>query len=77
MHSLDADEWRTWNNIHPNLWRHGVMLDDLPNTTRAMALDLLAATLSARGFEQARNIMHLNGLLAVVSGMAARAARGD
>ena len=68
MHLLDADEWRTWNNIHPNLWRHGVMLEDLPNTTRAMALDLLAATLSARGFEQARNIMRLNGLLAVVSG---------
>ena len=44
------------------------MLEDLPNTTRAMALDLLAATLSATGFEQARNIMRLNGLLAVVSG---------
>ncbi|MDE0226588.1 MAG: DUF3500 domain-containing protein [Gammaproteobacteria bacterium] len=68
VHSLDADEWRTWNNIHPNCWRHGIMLEDLPDPTRKLALDLVAASLSARGFEQARDIMRLNGLLAVVSG---------
>jgi len=68
VHSLDADEWRTWNNIHPNCWRHGMMLEDLPEATRKLALELVATTLSARGFEQARDIMRLNGLLAVVSG---------
>lgn len=68
VYSLDADEWRTWNNIHPNCWRHGIMLEDLPDPTRKLALNLVAASLSARGFGQARDIMRLNGLLAVVSG---------
>ncbi len=67
LHSIDADEWRTWNNIHLNCWRHGIMLEDLSDATRKLALDLLAATLSARGFGQARDVMRLNGLLAVVS----------
>ena len=70
MFSIDADEWRTWNNIHVFCWRHGVMLEDLPDATRKLGLDLLAATLSAKGFEQARNIMRLNEVLAQVSGSA-------
>lgn len=69
-HSLDADEWRLWNNIHVYCWRHGVMLEDLSDPTRKLGLNLLATTLSARGFEQARDIMRLNRLLAEVTGSA-------
>lgn len=61
---IDADEWRTWLNIHINLFRHGIMLEDLPPATRTLALALMRATLSARGFQQARDIMRINGFLA-------------
>lgn len=65
-----ADERRQWLNIHPNLFRHGVMLEDLTPATRHLAVDVLRASLSARGFAQARDIMRLNGLLVEVTGRA-------
>ncbi len=65
---LDAEEWRTWINVHMNLFRHGVMLEDLPAPTRELGLDLLRATLSARGFGQAWDIMRVNELIAELSG---------
>lgn len=64
---IDADEWRTWLNIHINLFRHGLMLEDLPQATRALAIALMRATLSARGFQQARDIMRINGFLAALT----------
>jgi Protein of unknown function (DUF3500) len=64
---VDAEERRTWLNIHPYVFRHGVMLEDLPPAQRELGLDLLRTTLSYRGFGQARDIMRLNRLLADVS----------
>jgi hypothetical protein len=64
---LDADERRLWLNIHPYVFRHGVMLEDLPGDQRDLALALMRETLSYRGFGQARDIMRLNQLLADVS----------
>ena len=66
---LDAEERRMWLNVHPFLFRHGVMLEDLPPATRQLGLRLLEASLSARGFAQARDIMRLNRLLAEVTGL--------
>ena len=66
---LDAEERRMWLNIHPFVFRHGVMLEDLPPATRQLGLRLLEASLSARGFAQARDIMRLNRLLAEVTGL--------
>ena len=60
---IDADEWRTWINIHVNVFRHGIMLEDLPPTTRELAVALMRETLSARGIQQARDIMRINGFL--------------
>jgi hypothetical protein len=65
---LDADERRRWLNDHPFVFRHGVMLEDLPSAARRLGLSLLQASLSARGFAQARDIMRLNGLLGEVTG---------
>lgn len=65
---LDATEWRTWINVHMNFFRHGVMLEDLPPAGRERGLDLLRATLSTRGFDQARDIMRVNELIAELSG---------
>src|SRR5438270_1741679 len=67
---LDATERRQWFNVHPNLFRHGVMLDGLTAQQRELGLELLRATLSARGFAQSRDIMRLNGLLVTLTGSA-------
>jgi hypothetical protein len=64
---LDAEQRRTWLNIHPNVFRHGVMLEDLSQQQRELGLSLLRATLSHRGFGQARDIMRLNQLLVHLS----------
>src|SRR6266700_314765 len=65
---LDADERRAWLNAHPFVFRHGVLLEDLPPAARRLGLGLVQASLSARGFAQARDIMRLNGLLGEVTG---------
>ncbi len=66
--SLDSNHWRSWVNVHMNFFRHGVMLEQLSTEGRQRGLDLLRTTLSAHGFSQARDIMRLNELLAIVSG---------
>ncbi|MPY95074.1 MAG: DUF3500 domain-containing protein [Acidimicrobiia bacterium] len=68
--AVDADERRTWFNIHPNLFRHGLLIEELTSPQRTAALRLLQATLSARGYQQARDVMRLNELLAEITGRA-------
>ncbi|MGE0798676.1 MAG: DUF3500 domain-containing protein [Lautropia sp.] len=63
----EAQERRMWFNIHPNVFRHGLMLEELGARQRGAALRLMEATLSARGFEQARDIMRLNALLVEIT----------
>ena len=57
---LDPDERRKWLNAHPFMFRHGVMLEELAPDTRRLALDLLRASSSSRGFAQARAITRPN-----------------
>lgn len=57
---VDSIEWRNWSNIHPYLCRHGVCLDDLHDEQKHSALALVRASLSAAGYEPARDIMKLN-----------------
>jgi hypothetical protein len=65
----EADERRKWFNIHPSFFRHGLMLEDLAPAQRDAVLRLMEATLSTRGFAQARDIMRLNGLLVEITGL--------
>jgi hypothetical protein len=65
---MDAMEWRMWINVHMNHFRHGVMLEDLPQPVRDLALEIVRATMSARGYYHARSIMRLNQLLAELTG---------
>ena len=65
---MDSDAWRKWINVHMNYFRHGVMLEDLSQPTRDLALALVATTLSASGMTQARNVMRVNELVAEISG---------
>jgi hypothetical protein len=65
---FESNQWRAWFNPHINVYRHGVMLEELSSLQRNAFLDLLRVTLSTRGYAQARDIMRLNELLAELTG---------
>ncbi len=67
---FESNQWRAWFNPHINVYRHGVMLEELSTLQRDAFLDLLRVTLSTRGYAQARDIMRLNDLLAQLTGRA-------
>ena len=68
LHPLDATQWQTWLNTHPNILRHGLLLEDLTELQRDRVISLMRASLSERGFAQARDIMRINGLLVELTG---------
>ncbi len=67
---VESDAWRSWHNMHIFLFRHGVCLIDMSETQRQAALALVRATLSAAGFEGARNVMKLNEHVSELTGRA-------
>jgi hypothetical protein len=60
---VDDSEWRNWANIH-RFDRQGVSLRELDETQRELALNLLRAGLSERGYKTSRDIMRLNQTIA-------------
>ncbi len=60
---VDDLEWRRWSNVSGAV-RQGVGLLEMDAGQTATAFGLMAATLSARGFETSRDIMRLDGHLA-------------
>lgn len=65
---LESPEWRSWNNMHPFFLRHGASLQRLDDAGRGRALAIVRATMSAAGFESARNVMKLNETVAEITG---------
>jgi hypothetical protein len=65
---IDSDAWRTWSNVSPFLVRHGIHLDSLSDQHRELALGLLRASLSAAGYQTARDVMRLNHTIAELTG---------
>jgi Protein of unknown function (DUF3500) len=65
---LESDAWRRWSNIHPFLMRHGVSLDEMSPAQREAALALVRESLSAQGFQTARDVMRLNELVLAITG---------
>lgn len=62
--------WRSWQNMHVFLFRHGLLLDELSEAQREAALNVLRATLSASGYEGARDVMRLNHHAGEITGRA-------
>lgn len=60
---IDHIEWRRWHNIH-RFDRSGVSFQEMTPGQREAAFALMQAGLSARGFQQTRDVMRLNGELA-------------
>ncbi|KQW45942.1 hypothetical protein ASC77_18690 [Nocardioides sp. Root1257] len=69
-HETDAVEWQQWLNSHPNILRHGLILEDLTEGQRGRVIALMRESLSEAGFTQARDIMRINGLLGEITGRA-------
>jgi hypothetical protein len=65
---LEADHWRTWSNIHIFTMRDGVCLADLRPPQRDKALALVRASMSAAGYELARDVMKLNEHVVEITG---------
>jgi hypothetical protein len=63
MHPVDSPNWFKWANGELYILRHGVLLEDLPEAQLELALDILRATFSERGFAQVRDLMRLNEFL--------------
>jgi hypothetical protein len=61
--TADDEQWRQWNNVH-RAARQGVSFKEMSEPQRQLAYGLLKASLSARGLENARNIMRLNETIA-------------
>lgn len=68
LFGLDSDAWRRWSNIHPYLMRHGVSLDEMSPAQRDRALALVRESLSAEGFQTARDVMRLNEFVRTFTG---------
>ena len=64
---IDSDEWRRWSNIH-RYPRQGVSFAEMNTAQREKAFALLKASLSLKGFENARDIMRLNETIAEMTG---------
>lgn len=62
-HPIHSDHWRKWLNGEPFVLRHGTILEAMDPAQRELALDILRATLSQRGFEEVRKTMILNEFL--------------
>ena len=57
---LETGPWQAWHNMHVFMIRHGASLNDMTDAQRDAALGLLRASLSAAGYEVARDVMKLN-----------------
>jgi hypothetical protein len=67
LYPVESNEWRNWSNIH-RYPREGVSFAEMNAAQRARAFELLKASLSLKGFENARDIMRLNETIAEMTG---------
>lgn len=66
--ALEDEAWRAWSNVHLYIVRHGVCFEELNEAQRERGLALLRESLSAQGFELARNVMRLNEVIGEITG---------
>jgi hypothetical protein len=64
---MDDVSWRHWNNGARYFLRHGLLLEDLDAAGRDRALAVVRASLSAHGYRQTIDLMHLNRTIGELS----------
>ncbi|MGB7101073.1 MAG: DUF3500 domain-containing protein [Xanthobacteraceae bacterium] len=60
---IDSEQWRKWSNPEFYVFRDTLRLEEHGEPIRAAILDLLAASMSPKGFEKAINCMRINHFL--------------
>jgi len=60
---VGSDQWRHWQNTELYVEHYGLRLEEAAQPIRDAVLDVLRASLSAKGFETSRNVMRLNRFL--------------
>jgi hypothetical protein len=61
--AVDSDQWRRWQNTELYVEDYGLRLDQVPDAVRDAVMNVLRASLSARGYETSRNVMRMNRFL--------------
>lgn len=64
---VDDNEWRAWDNRHFPV-RQGMGFYEMNVVQRAFAIEMMRASLSAKGLKQTRDVMNLNGTLGELTG---------
>ena len=65
---LETGPWRAWHNMHVFMIRHGLLMNEMSEMQRDATLGLLRASMSAAGYELARDVMKLNEHICEVTG---------
>ena len=60
---IESDLWRRWQNTEIYVENYGLRLDEVPDSVRGAVMDVLRASLSAKGYETSRAVMRLNRFL--------------
>jgi len=66
--AVDAREWRRWNNTEMYIYHYGLRLEELSVEVREAILSVVRESLSAKGYEKARDVMRLNHFLGELVG---------
>jgi hypothetical protein len=57
---VESKQWRRWQNSELYVEDYGLRLDEVSDALRERVLDVLRASLSAKGFDLSRDVMRLN-----------------
>lgn len=63
---VDAPEWRSWSNPEFLLSDKEIRLDEVNTNIQGAVLKILSLSLSARGYQKARDAMRINGFLGLL-----------
>lgn len=63
MFPVDTREWRHWQNTELYVEHYGLRLEEVSAPVREAAMAVLAASLSAKGYQMSRDVMRLNRFL--------------
>jgi hypothetical protein len=66
--AVDSDAWHQWCNIHPFVSRHGLLIEEMSNAQRNLALDMVRQSLSPAGYGTALGVMRLNETIREITG---------
>jgi hypothetical protein len=60
---VDSEQWRRWQNTELYVEDYGLRLDEVAEDIQAAVMEVLRASLSAKGYETSRAVMRLNRFL--------------